>query len=198
MRDRFHGTAILLVFLLGTTPVLGRADGDSKEQLSFSSEQDYANEPVVRPTPLPAEALDALAKDQNVNRCLAESEKTPDQAFAWFVASEVHLGPKNEADYIVLPNLLLKAEQPGEAPGNGCFLRATSAWFWALRNTKQGYKLVFSGSGHDLSVLHHRTNGFRDIKTSFVLQTGQSLNELIYRFDGDSYVQVKANERPLE
>ncbi len=189
--------AFQMALLISACSALGHGDGDSKEQLNFSSEQDYANEPVLHPKPLPAEALDALAEDRNVGQCLRESAKTPDQAFAWFVASEVHLGPKNESDYIVLPNLLLKAEQPGEAPGNGCFLRANSAWFWALRNTKQGYKLVFSGGAHDLSVLHHRTNGFRDIKTSFVLQAGQALNELIYRFDGDGYVQVKANERPL-
>jgi hypothetical protein len=198
MKNRVTELALLIALLFATTPAVGRADEGAKEQTSFSSEQDFVNQPVQSPTPLSAEALSALATDRNVAGCLAESGKSPDQVFAWFVASVIHLGPKDEADYIVLPNLLLKAGQPDDVPGRGCFLRANAAWFWALRRTKQGYKLVFSGGGHELSVLRHRTNGFRDIKTGFILQAGQTLDETVYRFDGQSYVQVKVDQRPLE
>jgi hypothetical protein len=171
-------------------------EGGAKEQLNFSCEQDYANEPVQRPTALSAEALEALAEDQNVGGCLKEAGKSADQAFAWFVASEIHLGGRDEADFVVLPNLLLKAEQPGGVPDNACFLGANTALFWALRRTQQGYSLVFSGGGHDLSVLRHRTNGFRDIKTSVLLEAGRIISEAVYRFDGQRYVKVRVDERP--
>jgi hypothetical protein len=198
MKNALTTLAFLIVGLLASAPARGHTEDGTKEQTSFSSQQDFVNEPVQSPTPLSAEALSALATDLNVAGCLAEAGKSPDQVFAWFVASEIHLGPKDETDYIVLPNLLLKAGQPEDVPGRGCFLRVSAAWFWALRSTKRGYKLVFSGGGHELSVLRHRTNGFRDIKTGFILQAGRTLKEAVYRFDGQSYVQVKVDQRPLE
>jgi hypothetical protein len=198
MKDKVTTMAILIAALLATASALGHSDESTKEQWNFSSEQEYVNEPVRQPVTLSAEALEALAADQNVNACLKETGKSADQAFSWFVASEIHLGGGDEIDYVVLPSLLSKAEQPGDMPDNACFRRANAAWFWALRNTRQGYKLVFSGAGHDLSVLRHRTNGFRDIKTSTAIQAGGMISETVYRFDGRRYVMVKVGERPGE
>ncbi len=197
-KDKISTLAILIAVLLATAPALGRSDESTKEQLNFSSEQDYVNKPVQQPVTLSAEALEALAADQNVDGCLKEAGKSADQAFSWFVASEIHLGGGDEVDYVVLPSLLSKGEQPGDVPGNACFRGANAAWFWALRRTKQGYTLVFSGSGHDLSILRHRTNGFRDIKTSSAVQAGGDISDAVYRFDGRRYLKVKVDERPGE
>ncbi len=196
MKDKVTTLAILIAVLLATAPALGRSGESTKEQLNFSSEQDYVRKPIQQPVTLSAEALEALAKDPNVDGCLKEAGKSADQAFSWFVASEIHLGGGDEIDYVVLPSLLSKAEQPGDVPDNACFRGANAAWFWALRRTIQGYALVFSGGGHDLSVLRHRTNGFRDIRTSTAMQVGGMVSETVYRFDGQRYVKVKVDERP--
>lgn len=194
MKDRFSTLAMLIVVtLLGITP-FGRAEEGTKEQLIFNSAQDYAKQPVLHPTPLTPEALEALATDQIVGGCLKETGISADQAFAWFVASEIHLGGRDETDFVVLPSLLLKAGQPGDVPDRGCFLGANAAWFWALRSTKQGYRLIFSGGGQYLSVLRHRTNGFRNVKTSVIFQEGRTMDEAVYRFDGQAYVKVKVKE----
>ncbi len=198
MRDKWGAAAVLIAVLLASAPALGRSDENTKEQSHFNCDQDYVNEPVQQPVTLSAEALEALAKDQIVDSCLKEAGKSADQAFSWFVASEIHLGGGDEVDYVVLPSLLSKVEQPGDAPNNACFRGANAASFWALRRTKQGYTLVFSGSGHDLSILHHRTNGFRDIKISTAIQAGGDISEAVYRFDGRRYVKVKVDERPGE
>jgi len=198
MKDKVATLAILIAALLATAPALGRSDESRKEQSHFSCEQEYVNEPVRQPVTLSAEALEALAEDQNVDACLKEAGKSADQAFSWFVASEIHLGGEDEIDYVVLPSLLLNGEQPGGAPNNACFRGANAALFWALRRTKQGYTLAFSGSGHDLDILRHRTNGLRDIRTSTAIQAGGMISETVYRFDGRRYVMVKVDERPGE
>jgi len=162
----------------------------ANEQTNFDSEQDYANQPVQDPKPLSTDALYALAKDQRVSDCLRLSGKSPDQAFAWFVSSEIHLAGKDETDFIVLPSLRSDSE------GLPCFQDSDTAWFWALRKTRLGFELIFSGSGHYLSVSRHRTNGLRDIKLFSSAQVGGVVAEGVFRFDGQRYVQVKASEFP--
>ena len=167
---------LLASFLL--TPVNAKAAEKSVtgEQTSFSMEF-----PFEKPATLSEAAKRALATDRSIADVMRDEQLSiatiPPN---WFQASELHLGPKNETDLLVM--------------GLGISLGPYSAGFWILRPTPHGYKIVLSTHTHDLTLLKSKTNGFRDIETG--LPTGGKRYSDRYRFDGHQY--QKSSRAPVK
>jgi len=182
---------IVLAGMVAALCVSGNSGEDQKrslpesEQTGFNSEQEIL--PVQRPVTLPKEALPALAEEAGVASCLENEQMArADLPASWFVGSAIHLSGPNELDLIVLPNLNLETIQ-GPRPV-GCFIGANTGWFWVLRRTKAGYRLVATIGAHHIAVSRHRTKGLRDITSGTIQQAGASVFEVVYQFDGDKYV----------
>jgi hypothetical protein len=154
-----------------------------KEQSEFNIGADM---PMQRPIILPRAALDALSRDERVASCLEHEGLSAEKLTGnWFVASEIHLDGPNETDLIVLPGGRLPDTPAGEISPNACFLGANTAQMWVLRETQNGFKLVLSQIGLDMSVLATRTNGFRDIEVG--VADGGYVDSIHNKFDGQSY-----------
>jgi len=140
---------------------------DSTEQTSFSMDS-----PFEKPFTLSDIAKKALATDRNIARALKDSQLSLENIPKdWFLASEVHLGPKSETDLLVV--------------GLGISQGPNRAGFWILRPTAQGYEISLATIAHDLTILETRTNRLRDIETHF-LATAQTQGRK-YEFDGQLY-----------
>lgn len=92
---------------------------------------------------------------------------------SWFAASEVTLR-RDEPQ-----GLVVKAEK-------GC-LGANIDPFWVFRRTSDGYDLVLSESALYLKVLNTRTNDYRDIELSAVVEAGKYVVYLKYKFRNGMY-----------
>jgi len=148
------------------------------EQTQFSAEEPDAKHPV----PVPDAALAVLRSDKRVVDSMESEEpplKTPPQS--WFSASILHLGSRDEQDLIVI--------------GLDHLAGAHSVPFWILRPTSTGYNLVLRTQGHDLEVKRHHAKGFRDIEASD--ESAATFMSVIYRFDGEKYVQFKDKSKGL-
>ena len=158
---------LLASFLLfPTNPQIIQKTG-AVEQTSFSME--FAFE---RPVLLSEAAKKALATDQGIADVMKDDQLSIESIPKdWFTAAEVHLGPKNETDLVVM--------------GLGISLGPYNAGFWVLRQTPQGYEIVLAVNTHDLALLDSSTNGFRDIETN--LPTLNQSYRDIYKFDGYAY-----------
>jgi hypothetical protein len=144
---------------------------------SFSAEQEYFEHAVS----LNHAAKAALASDQSIAD-LVKDEKlsAKDMPDGWFTAAEVHLFVPAERDLVVM----------GTGVGRG----ANTSTFWILRQTKEGYRVVFREGAHSLSLLSRRTNGFHDVETVVVSLSSHTI--LRYRFDGKAYRIAKSATHP--
>jgi hypothetical protein len=128
--------------------------------------------PFEKPAALNDTAKKALATDRNVARALKDGQlSTENIPKEWFLASEVHLGPKSETDLLVL--------------GLGTSRGPNRAGFWILRPTAQGYEITLATVAHDLTILDSSTNGLRDIQAGFLAGTRTHSDK--YEFDGQLY-----------
>ena len=175
---------ILTISCLLNTSVAAAPKGKQgrKEQISFSVEQELV--PIEKPSDLPYEALQVLAKEAGVASCLENQgisgNKLPS---SWFIASEIHLDGQNEVDFVVLPNL---ESEPQHHPGPAvCFLGANTGQFWIIRKTSAGYGLVLSLFTHGLGVLDSRSHGLRDVEAVTVSANGETRS--LFKFNGEQY-----------
>lgn len=152
------------------------------EQSGFSVEQELV--PIEKPSHLPQEALQVLAKEVGVASCLENEGVSSDQLpSSWFIVSEIHLDGPNEVDLVVLPNLASKPQQhPGPAV---CFLGANTGQFWIIRKTPSGYQLVLSLFTDALTVLDSRSKRLRDIEAVTVSVHGETTS--LFKFNGEQY-----------
>jgi len=161
--------SILLTTVLQVSPVNAQEaqKPNPTEQASFGAEINFD-----RPAHLNAAAKKVLATQEIVADELDSNhltvESMPD---AWFSASEIHLGGKNEVDLVVM--------------GIDRLMGADIDSFWVLRQTPKGYDVVLSTVALDLNIVNSRTNGLRDVQASAVVR-GYGVTDK-FQFDGHSY-----------
>lgn len=93
-----------------------------------------------------------------------------------FRVVNVHLSdPGAESDEVVA----------GKFPMAG----ADCDWFWLVRVVSGHAEVILFANGDSLELLVKRTNGYKDIRTSWGSAAGYTLTN-IYRYDGSRYKQV--------
>lgn len=160
----FVFTVLLLISANGR---IAEQKAEIANQTSFSSES-----PFERPVALGEAAKIALASDREIAGELNDARLSVQSIpKGWFRASEVQLGPANEAGLVVMALNF--------SPG------PNRAYFWILRSTPKGYEIVLATDAHDLSILEGSSNGLRDIQTA--LPSGAPRPIKKYEFDGLLY-----------
>ena len=99
----------------------------------------------------------------------------------WVQCYPVHLGAKNETDYVVM--------------GIGPLLGANVTSFWVYRLINEFPVLVMQAPEFAIELLKTRHNGLLDIQLSSA--TAVTLNEVILRFDGRRYVRSRSSLKAL-
>jgi hypothetical protein len=148
------------------------------EQADFSAEDAGVRTPV----PIPADVMDALRSERDVQKIL-ESENIPKENLPapWFAASSIHLGPQNEVDLVIV----------GQPPVAG----SNVAPFWVFRSTSKGHELVLTAYVHDLIVTKKMSNGYREIK--LLSATAVNVSRVLLRFDGSKYQEYRSKLEPI-
>jgi hypothetical protein len=135
--------------------------------------------PVRCSVAIPKDVLEILRDEEWVQNCLDEAQSPKEIPAAWFAASRIQLGDRQEVGLVVLPNY-------------GCLLGAHSASFWIFRRTPKGYELVLNESALDLKILNSKTNGIRDVELYDANLAYQLVR--LFRFDGKEYRLAKRTE----
>jgi hypothetical protein len=165
------------LFLAGMLLMLAPLEAqDSKkttphEQSEFGAEDEKWDQPAR----VPDEVLQILRGVEN-----AAPNELPAQ---WLLASEIHLGPPDEVDLIVM--------------GIGGLRGAHSVPFWVFRKKREGYDLVLSTGGDSLKVLNARSNGYRTIKAYNVGEAGRTLTTATYKFGGGRYQEYRVRTEAI-
>ncbi len=173
---------IVIAGLIGANSAicLGQRKHRGSEQRVFGAE----DESFKRPFALPEVILNILSKDPEIPDTFGENDTPrPKQVpNSWFFASIVHLAGPDEQDVVVM----------GRCPVCG----ANVAPFWVFRPTRDGYEQLMFGGGLALELMKSRTNGFRDLETSYV--STQKLWTDVWRFDGQKYQRVPGKKSNSE
>lgn len=130
------------------------------EQTDFGSDSE-----LDRPISIPEAALKALRSALH-----ARPDELPDEHLR---ASEIHLAGPTEIDLV--------------APMRG---GGHAAFFYILRPTLSGYKLIFDSGGDSMTVLRSRSHGYRDLQVVGITMAGKNAATVVYRFDGQKYVEA--------
>lgn len=139
----------------------------ASEQTSFSE-----NAPVQHPVALSPGVLKVLFETDQARQVLNfASDAAQDDPARLFRAAEVHLSGSDEVDLVVV------GVPPMSAPD--------SSWFWVIRATRNGPRVVLFTSANSLNVAESTTNGCRDIVATSSSAT--ETQETTYHFDGKSY-----------
>src|SRR5262249_15402688 len=140
------------------------AQNHLREQTDFSAEDAGMKAPVS----IPADVISMLCSEGDVLNIL-ESENISKENLpaAWFTASSIHLGPRNEVDLVIV----------GQAPVAG----GNVAPFWIFRPTSKGHELILTAYVHDLFVRKARFNGYREIE--LVSLSAVEISRARLRFD---------------
>ncbi len=166
---------ILLIWGVG---VAEEKSFDASTQLHFSAEEAG----VEKPTPIPAEVLAILVRDNTVRLALEDeslsSERIPP---SWFSASGIHLHHHNQVDLIVL----------AEGPLRG----ANVTTFWVFCATDRGYVLALAASAHDLTLKNSRSHGYRDLEIASM--TAVQISTVLFRFNGERYAEYAAKSQAI-
>jgi hypothetical protein len=145
------------------------------EQMAFSE-----NTPVQHPVALRPDTLRALFETPEARQVLNfASDATQDDPSRLFRAEEADLTGAGEADLVVV----------GVPPMTG----AESNWFWVVRSTRNGPRVVLFTSASTLSLAETTTNGYRDIVTT--RSSATETQETTFHFDGKSYKGWKKTAR---
>jgi hypothetical protein len=143
------------------------------EQLSFKEDGPLRNQ-----VPLSPEVLKILPQTDEARdglRQASPSERNnPERLFR---ASEVHLSRSAEIDVVVM--------------GVGVMSGGDQSWFWVVRSERNNPTVVCFAGGNSLDLLNSRTNGYRDIESSWSSAAKSTIT--IYRFDGTQYKQSKTS-----
>lgn len=136
-------------------------------QTSFSE-----NAPVQHPVALSPGVLKVLFETDQARQVLNfASDAAQDDPARLFRAAEVHLAGSDEVDLVVV----------GVPPMAG----ADSSWFWVIRATRNGPRVVLFTSASSLDLAESTTNGYRDIIATS--SSASETQETTYHFDGKSY-----------
>lgn len=140
----------------------------------FATEDPFPN-PIV----VPSEALAAIktaADSADILRDCAQNEgiRVADVPASWFLGSQFELSKGRTS------GLIVRAE-------HGCLLGAHITQFWVLAKSQAGYQSVFTGRADALSVLRHRTNGYRDVQLIFVMKAGAEIQYVTFQYSDGAY-----------
>jgi len=137
------------------------------EQTSFSE-----SAPVQHPAALSPGVLRVLFETDQARQVLNfASDAAQDDPARLFRAAEVHLTGSDEVDLVVV----------GVPPMSG----ADANWFWVIRATRGGPRVVLFTSANSLDLAGSTTNGYRDIVATWSSAT--ETQETTFHFDGKSY-----------
>jgi hypothetical protein len=148
------------------------------EQTHFSAE-DLS---VQKPAAIPKEIQEFLLRDDSVREVLASEDSLPTGfPSSWFLASIVHLGARNERDFVLV--------------GQGPLLGANITRFWVFRQKISGYDEVVRESAHDLILSSNRWNGMREIE--LISATAVEVHAVVLRFNGALYQPIRDSWEPI-
>lgn len=137
------------------------------ERMSFSEDT-----PVQHPVALRPDVLRALFETQEARQVLNfASDAAQDDPARLFRAAEVHLAGPEETDLVVI----------GVPPMSG----ADAGWFWIVRETRNGPRVVLFTGANTLELAGSATNGYRDILTTW--SSAAETQETTFHFDGKIY-----------
>jgi hypothetical protein len=162
---------LLMVFALftaGTAMAQPSGTNPVSEHTIFGDAESFKNS-----VPLPRNVLDVLIapmKDDKYYRdfVVGKSDKDLNKLFTGVV---MNLSGANEVDYII--------------EGNLPFAGADNAWFWVVRTGGLKPIVVLNEGASFLELLNSRTNGYRDIRSVWVMSGTKRIR--VYHYDGSSY-----------
>jgi len=138
-----------------------------KEQVAFLSEDSFPPS-----APIPQKVLTILLKEQAVRESIVRaSDADKRDPVHLFRAAEVHLFSPNEIDLFIVGNVPIAG--------------ADNGWFWVVRSAHKDPKVVLFATGYALELLHSRTNGYRDIRSTWSNPNGTETR--IYKFNLEMY-----------
>ena len=137
--------------------------------------QTFDSETKLRNTvKIPAAILSQLEKTDEVKECLSRLDEPGRFHPAWFRAVRIDLNADGRADYLVESN-------------KDCLLGPRAANWWVFSGTGRGSKLVYHDSVLWLTLLRHKTRGFRDIRAE---TTMMNIIRNTWKYDGREYKLV--------
>jgi hypothetical protein len=150
--------------------------GPISEQTFFTED-----EPLQQPVTLSSDVLRVLLKTKQAKVGLEDAnDSARENPARMFRAAGVHLSGSEKAGLVVI----------GIPPMRG----ADNCWFWIVRSTRRGPKVVLFAGGYSLELLRGKTNGFRNIRSTW--SSPSETEESTYRFDGQRYKLWKRTYRP--
>jgi hypothetical protein len=176
-------TIVLLFSIIVFTIFCGAQSSNPRpasafEQTRFSAE----DRAVEKPVPIPRQVLDLLRADRLVVKVLESENLSATQLPQnWFSASAIHLSANGPEDLIVV----------GEPPLAG----GNTVPFWIFIGVHKKFQMALSSSAHDLKVLSARSKGYKEVELSG--PTSSRFFSNVYRFDGNSYVVYRSNEKSI-
>lgn len=165
--------------------------GGEQEQSSFGGEEVPGVPFIKRPVAVPDTVLQILREDETVKSCLVANVPSPETPLAsWFVASEVHLGGRQERDLMVLPS-------PRERqPDYLCFHSVEGfTRFWVFRLTHHRYQLALNTAAFGIEIAKKRHFGYRDIETASPSFAGRFTTTVTFHFDSTQYQEYRSETR---
>jgi hypothetical protein len=164
---RIHKYAPAFIFAISIAAYGHATPSAPKEQIAFLSVDSFPPS-----APLPQNVVKLLLKDQMVmdsmERVSDAEKREPAQLFR---AAEVHLFSPNETDLFIV--------------GNFPIAGADNGWFWVVRSPRKNPRIVLFATGYALELLGSRTNGYRDIRSTWSNPNGTETR--IYKFNRARY-----------
>src|SRR5260370_5266539 len=158
---------VLATFSVGILAAQVEKSQPAHDQTTFTE-----GGPIQHAVPLSSDVLKILLETDAAKQGLdfATRSKSVDVA-QLFRAGEVHLDGANEVDLVVI--------------GVGWMSGADHGWFWVVRSARKDPKVICFAGADSLEVLVSRTNGYRDIRSSW--SSPSETDDTIYHFDGKEY-----------
>ena len=91
----------------------------------------------------------------------------------------VPLSSKTGTDYLVL--------------GDGTLVGAHILPFWIFHQDSSGVSLLFKTRSDSLDITTRKHNGYRDLESTWILQTGRTVHTERYQFNGKRYMKFSSH-----
>jgi hypothetical protein len=128
--------------------------------------------------------LDALLKTTEAQQSADELQKMGrEEQRELFHVVPMHLSRPDEVDWIVL----------GSGPMSG----ADNEWYWVVHQVGKREEVLLFANGLALNVLWSRTNGYKDIETSWAGNLGYEVDRY-FHYDGTRYKLVREHTSKLQ
>jgi hypothetical protein len=128
--------------------------------------------------------LDALLKTTEAQQSADELQKMGrEEQRELFHVVPMHLSRPDEVDWIVL----------GSGPMSG----ADNEWYWVVHQVGKRAEVLLFANGLALNVLWSRTNGYKDIETSWAGNLGYEVDRY-FHYDGTRYKLVREHTSKLQ